>query len=33
MVSAALDEEIKAIMQDLDGSDAKDSGRSDPPEA
>lgn len=32
MVSAALDEEIRAIMQKLDGSDAKDCGRSNPPE-
>lgn len=29
VVSAALDEEIKAAMQDLDGSEAKGSGRSD----
>ncbi len=28
-VSAALDEKIKAAMQDLDGSEAKGSGRSD----
>lgn len=30
VVRAALDEEIKAILEDLDASEAKDSGRSDP---